>query len=310
MKTVALLGCRGQIGRSLIDNLPRDWMLRLFCGEPSSLDAVSAGRSVCAQSYEAFGQEAYDIVINTAGPGDPAQHRAMGGEMLRITERFDNMVLDYLSQHPEAGYIYMSSGAVYGPDSLGGPSQGSTSVVDVDHLDRCNAYALAKICAEAKHRLAGDWRIADLRIFGFFSRYINLQSQFFAAQAVAHLCRGATFHTHSSDFVRDYISPRDLADLIVWIIGQGIPNQAFDAVSAAPVSKFQMLDTLRERFGLRYVIDDGVVMPPVKSPSEGVTSHQKSYKSQHCSKFTSLETISRAVDEIMSAGRGKIRVGV
>jgi len=55
-------------------------------------------------------------VINCVGIGDPGKLRNEMSSIFRVTERFDNLVLDYLECHPSALYLNMSSGAAYGQD--------------------------------------------------------------------------------------------------------------------------------------------------------------------------------------------------
>lgn len=305
MTNVAILGGCGHIARGLTVHLPADWNLQLFASKPEGF-AEAAARHAEVRPYQSFAAGNYDLIINAAGPGDPGSHRAIGADLFRITERFDNMVLDYLAQHPDAGYVYMSTGAIYGPDYAEAGSSDPIYPVHVNRLGDANHYVLAKVAAEAKHRLAGALRIADLRIFGYFSRYIDLNAQFFAALAVSHLCRGQVFHTHPADFVRDYISPEDLAALVVWVFGQGVPNGVFDAISARPVTKFDLLDALKQRFGLRYAVDGGAVPQRQKVP---VTLDNKVYTNQYYPRAASLDTVVREVEELLRSEPRLGRVG-
>jgi hypothetical protein len=38
----------------------------------------------------------------------------MGSDIFKITEKYDDMVLEYLKLHKETKYFFLSSGAVYG----------------------------------------------------------------------------------------------------------------------------------------------------------------------------------------------------
>ena len=256
MTKVALLGARGQIARGLVENLPQDWRLDLFSRDPDVPHPEAAARRSAVKAYQAFATGTYDLVINAAGPGDPSVQRANGPATLRITETFDNMVLDYIRTHPATGYINLSTGAVYGKDyraAVGKP----LAELNVKDLGNANAYTLAKLVAETKHRQAPELHIADLRIFGYFSRRVDLASGFFMAQVMEHLLGGRPFHTGPADFVRDFIAPEDLAAHIVNLYEADVPNAYFDAVSARPVTKFEILEALGDRFGLRYIVEEG-----------------------------------------------------
>jgi nucleoside-diphosphate-sugar epimerase len=271
MTTVALLGARGQIARGLVKDLPQDWRLDLFSRDSMPPHDEAGVRGVPILPYAQFGTGAYDLVVNAAGPGDPSVQRASGGEIFRITEAFDNLVLDYVRARPKTCYINLSTGAVYGTDyyaALGKPIY----ELNVNALANTNAYALAKLTAEAKHRQMPDLRIADLRIFGYFSRRIGLSSGFFMAQVMHHLLDKRPFRTGPADFVRDFIAPEDLAAHIVALYGAGVPNAYFDAVSARPVTKFEILEVLGDQFGLRYIVDGGE--PVLLDRSKSVISAQ------------------------------------
>jgi NAD dependent epimerase/dehydratase family len=304
MTTVALLGAHGQIARGLIGHLPADWDLRLFSRDPAFPNPEALSRGVTLARYEEFSGGEYDLIINAAGPGDPAVHRAIGADIFRITERFDNMVLDYLGRNPVAGYVNLSTGAIYGLNFEARHADDPVYSLHVNALNRGSAYVLAKLCAEAKHRNSQYLRIADLRIFGYFSRLVDLKSQFFLAQAVSHLRAGNTFHTHPADFVRDYISQEDLAAQIAALYECGLPNGAFDAVSAEPITKFGILNALRDRFGLRFVVEGEISDSARFSSQKHVTLGGARGKNIYCAKMTSLQLISREVEELIRSSRG------
>lgn len=256
MTTVAILGARGQIARGLVKYLPQGWVLELFSRNPNLPHIEATERGAPILHYDKFATGAYDLIINAAGPGDPSVHRTIGREILRITETFDNMALDLIGTHPEMPYINLSTGAVYGTDYgtvAGDPVYG----LNVNDLAHTNAYVLAKLAAETKHRQSQDLKIADLRIFGYFSRRMDLASGFFMAQVAEHMRDDRRFRTGPADFVRDFIAPEDLATHIVTLYDRGVPNAAFDAVSAEPVTKFDILEALGDRFGFRYVVEGG-----------------------------------------------------
>jgi nucleoside-diphosphate-sugar epimerase len=256
MTTVALLGARGQIARGLVKDLPQEWRLDLFSRDSALPHDEAATCGIPILPYAQFTAGSYDLVINAAGPGDPSVQRSSGGEILRITEAFDNLVLDYVRTRPETRYINLSTGAVYGTDyyaAVGKPIY----ELRVNDLANTNAYALAKLTAETKHRQLPNLHIADLRIFGYFSRRISLSSGFFIAQVMDHLLGERPFRTGPADFVRDFIAPEDLAAHIVALYDAGAPNAYFNAVSARPMTKFEILEVLGDQFGLRYIVEGG-----------------------------------------------------
>ena len=65
--------------------------------------------------FAAFNADAhFDAILNFVGVGNPAQAAAMGASIFDVTLKYDEMALDYVRQHPNCRYIFLSSGAAYG----------------------------------------------------------------------------------------------------------------------------------------------------------------------------------------------------
>ncbi|MFN3076466.1 MAG: NAD-dependent epimerase/dehydratase family protein [Alphaproteobacteria bacterium] len=295
MTVVAILGARGQIARGIVAHLPREWDLRLFSRDPERPHAEARERGVPVLANERFGDGRYDVVLNAAGSGDPVVHRALGAGVLRMTETLDNLVLDHLVLRPETAYLYLSTGAIYGaydPNYDNPVADDPYLCLPLDRLGKVNPYVVAKLAAETKHRHLSGLRIADLRIFGYFSRHMDPGSGFFLAQAAAALGSGRPFHTHPTDFVRDLVSPEDLAGQIAALVAQDVPNDAYDAVSAKPVTKFEILDNLRAGFGLEYVVDGGAAVR-FPSPDRVTSLSGRQKRVTYHPRMTSLELVLR-----------------
>jgi nucleoside-diphosphate-sugar epimerase len=216
------------------------------------------GPGIQVLPYDLWGSCSCDLVINAAGSGDPQVIRKPGLDLIRCTEHFDYLTLDYLKEHPQTGYIYLSSGAVYGPPREEAVTQDSVVTLPINRLTAGHAYSIAKIAAETRHRLLPDFKIADVRIFGFFSRYINPKAGFFLSEVAACLLENRSLVTHSRNFIRDYIGAPDLAMLIRNLMAAGIPNGAYDACSEEPVTKLEILESLQTELGLRWRTLDGL----------------------------------------------------
>lgn len=285
---VAMLGARGQIARSISPHLPAHWRVTLF--SRSSDDG--------ALPYEALPDHQFDLIINAAGPGDPAIHRAGGLDTFRIIEYFDNLSLDYVRRNPGCAYIFMSTGAVYGNGYECPGDEDSILRLPVNGLGQAHNYLLAKLVAEAKHRAVPDHRIADLRVFGYVSAAMNLESGFFLAEAARCLKEGRPFVTNAADFHRDIVSPEDLARLITILAGAGVPNGAYDACSAAPTTKFAILDLLEHRFGLKVEVEPSGERNrlPVM---DRLSNLQGAIRLGYRAEFTSIESVEQAFDRIL-----------
>lgn len=274
MKRIALFGATGHIGKGIIYKYPSsEWRLSLFSRNVTNATRFLGGLSqdrglVDIKEYGDFLAGEYDVVINAAGPGDPAKIRESGSGIFEITEYFDNLALRYLANHPTSAYINISTGVLYG-DAYGSMAcEDSLFSVSLNKpADKYHGYRVAKLNAEAKHRFLPQCAIADVRVFGYFSRFIDPNGMFFLSQVVRCLQKKKVFETSEEDFVRDYIGMDEIVDFVRKLIAAGTPNNSYDIYSARPTTKWELIEVLRDRFGLLCQTPSGrkKVCPPLIS---------------------------------------------
>lgn len=233
MKRIAILGSTGHIAKGLIDNLPEVYEFQLY--------SRSKDRPLGLFPYED-----HDIVINCIGVKEKLWQEPF--QIFKITETFDNMVLDYVQKHPETLYINFSSGAVFG--SLYDEPAAPWIAMCPDSF-----YGISKMNSEAKHRSLEHLSIVDIRVFSYFSKHLHPDSLCLMSEILSCIKNGKELITSHQDFYRDYIHPKDLAQLVEKIIDLHSVNVAFDAYSLRPCSKFEMLDYFKDAYDLRYRID-------------------------------------------------------
>ena len=265
MTAIALLGATGHIAKSLIAVWPEP--LLLYARRPEAVTAFIAAEGLPADRLRvfplsAFGHEPVEVVINAIGLGQPGKVAAGRLQFFRDTERFDNLVLDWQERHPHGLYLFFSSGAVYGAGFAQPGGAGSQLCLPVNPPDPQSFYGLAKYHAEAKHRASADHHIVDIRIFGFVSRFIDLEGELFLSELARALLGRHELVTGAHTMVRDYTGPTELAGLITaciaaWQRATEPLNCAVDLRSTAPVDKFELLDHLAATLGLRYRTDHG-----------------------------------------------------
>lgn len=308
---LAILGASGHIGKNLTERFCQrtDCVLYLFARDSAKMQKFCTGLQVKAEivitAFAEFERFTYDAVINCIGVSDPGKRTETGAEIFRITEEFDNLVLNYLSKHTDCRYINMSSGAVYGADfSVPADDQRKASyLLNPIHAD--DYYSIAKLNAEAKHRAYVNLAIVDLRVFGFFSKHIDIRGGFLLADAARCLLMKQRMKTGSSDMIRDYVYPDDLFR-IVELCTEGAPrNIALDVYSAAPVNKFTLLDMLHNDFCLEYVIVEQLeqkVEGEIRNQYFSVNrqAQELGYKPLH----SSLEVVQREMSLIIARGQG------
>ena len=281
---IAIMGGSSHIARNLIVRFGARTTdrLTLFCRDKRPVDAflrryVSGGRTTVVEGYGDFLTRRFDAVIDCVGAGTPGSPGFNPANWFDTLQKFDDLALEYLRRvNPQAALITFSSGAVYGSRTPGPFGDGTMYQVDVNAPATEDFYALSRLYAEAKHRAHGELRIADLRVFAFYSRFVDPDAGYFMTDVLKALLRGEELVTTPRDMVRDYIAPDDLFDAVRFCLGQNRINRAFDLRSVTPAGKFDILEHFKERFGLRWRF-------------AGVPASPNGDKPVYCSQSTALE---------------------
>lgn len=259
---VAILGATSHIAKNLIYFFCKDpqYELSLFARNAGAvqafLQAIGSATTPIILGFDAFPAGDYDAVINCVGIADPCKQKAAGVELFRLTERFDNLVLDYLGSHEQIVYVNFSSGAVYGTAFETGVTEESAAVIAVNKIGPADYYRISKLNSEAKHRAMPNRKIIDLRVFSFFSRFIDLEAGFLLCEMTRCAMEHRVFHTNAVDIVRDYVAPSDLFALVELCLRVGKDNLALDAYSAKPVRKSELIELFAREFGLETQVDE------------------------------------------------------
>lgn len=306
MKKIALLGATGYIGRSLLAEFFDDKdKVQLFLFSRSKdkiknlIKVKPKGYKVTACSFNKFNSLDYDVIINCTGIGDPMILKKEPGDIFKITEEIDNMILKYLSRKPKTLYINFSSGAVYGRDYKKAINSETKSVLNVNNISVSEYYSIAKINAEAKHRSMPILNIVDLRVFAFFSRFVNIDSGFLMSEMINCIKNKKVFKTNDENIIRDYICPKDLFSIIRAVIKKQKINDFFDVYSLKPVSKFELLSFLEKKYGLKYIIKKSLRSDNKIVSKNVYYSKDRKLKDIGCSpRFSSLKGIEFEIDRM------------
>ena len=276
MKKIAILGATGYIGRSLAHriSLEKTWEVFLF-SRSSNIEGIH--NIIELKKYK------YDVILNCTGIGNPQILRKSGVGIFKVTETMDSMLTDYLEKNPQTICIHMSSGAVY-------------KKIDPESITPADFYSIAKINSEAKHRALSHLNIVDLRVFAFFSRFIDVGLEFFMSDVVKCIQSKKTLETGREDMVRDYVCPEDLLSLIKKIISKKKINDFFDVYSKAPASKFEILDFLKEKYGLKYKLKaDFNKISPTGNKKNYCSTNKKASILGYIPKFSSISGIENEI---------------
>jgi nucleoside-diphosphate-sugar epimerase len=257
---IAVMGGSSHIAKNLIVRfaaLP-ECRLTLFCRDTAPVAEfvrrhVPGGDVETVCGYGDFMTRPFDAIVNCVGAGTPGNPGFSPRNWFDTLQRFDDLALDYLKRSGgRTTLIGFSSGAVYGSRTPGPFSGGSTVELPVNSPATGDFYTISRLYAEAKHRMHRDLRIVDLRVFSFYSCFIDVGAGYFMSDVLKALLDGAELTTSPADMVRDYISPDDLFDAVRFCIGLEDANRAFDLRSRAPAGKFEILESFGARFGLRW----------------------------------------------------------
>jgi len=296
---IAILGATSQIAQDLILSFSKhkDYVFFLFGRNVNLLEKwinrENLNNKYSAQEYSCFNNsQSYDVIINFVGIGDPVKAQKMGGDIFKITEQYDGMALDYVKCHKETKYIFLSSGAVYGGNYQEPVNKNTVAMIDINNLDSTDWYTIAKLYAEAKHRSLSNLSIVDIRVFNYFSHTQDMTARFLITDIVRAIKNKEVFKTSSNNIVRDFITPPDFYHLIQAIIDYDPINIALDCYTKSPVAKFDLLDKLKDKFGLKYEISKVVKVVNATGVKINYYSLNKTAKSiGYNPKNTSLEGI-------------------
>ena len=306
MIKIAILGATGHIAKNLIYWFSKDKNkdIYLFSRDISKLKSFIQKNNItmnyCVDYNNLFDIECYDLVedlalskvkfdviINCIGKGDPQEIEKMGSEIFFLTEEWDNKILEYLKIHPKALYINFSSGVVH-------------TQFDIDNLSHQHFYEIAKINSEAKHRALPDLNIVDLRLYGFFSRFTDLNAKFFMSALMKSIKNKTPFTADRELMVRDYINPKDLCSLIDLCIERKTLNGAFDTYSLKPVEKQEILNYFKENYDLNLKLVDEFNSPTTVNKSIYYSETKGAYQVGYFPKYTSMDTIKEESKYLLS----------
>lgn len=304
---IAILGASGHIGKNLVLYFSKEKKYKLFLYSRDNnklskiINDIIPEYSCSINTYNSFDKFGYDVIINCTGISDPYEIKNNGSSIFNITEYYDNKILDYLEKNHSAFYINMSSGAIYGEEFIRPVEDSTYSKLIVNNPTPGNFYSIAKICSETKHRALKHLNITDLRLFGFFSRFIDLDSTFFMSELASSIKNDKTFLTNKIDFIRDFVHPKDLYALVEKCIHKKSINDAIDVYSMAPVSKFEILNNMSQKYDLKYDIKEDLnFYSPTGIKKNYYSLSRKAESIGYHPTYSSIDTIVSEIDHILS----------
>jgi len=163
-----------------------------------------------------------------------------------------------LKSNQQTIYINFSSGAIY-RDFSKPAFFDSKSSITINHIDSKDFYSIAKINSEAKHRSNNSLTIFDIRVFSYFSKFIDLEGPSFITEIICCLKNNKPFITNSNDMLRDYSGSDDLFQLVKKCSEHSGVNSGFDLYTTNPVSKFEIIDFFSKNYSLKWEIEKSII---------------------------------------------------
>jgi len=256
---VAIIGAASHIAKGLIFFLKDDQSIELHLyarnlEKVTSFSMLIDYKNPILKPFSEFNDDRIDVIINCIGITYTSILDSFSENVFELTEKFDHLILDYIRNNLETTYINFSSGAVYGT-SFNLPASITTKTsIDVNNIRTEDYYRIAKLNSEAKHRSLNYYNIIDLRIFGYYSRFIDLTKNYLMTDIISCIKEKRTLKTSPTNIIRDYIHPIDLSNIIKTCFEGKKINQALDVKSKKSISKMEILNFFKQNHGLKFEI--------------------------------------------------------
>lgn len=252
---IAILGATGHLSKCVFWSFFQDSEVEFFLFSRSKIRAeIFYGQFVNAKikyfdDYQMFHAFDYDLIFNGIGSWDSKDQPS--NSIFSITEYYDNLIMTYQKAHPQSMSIHVSSGAAYANPFSTPANENTQTEIMINQIVEKDFYSIAKINSEAKHRAFPELNIVDIRLFGFFSRYMSLEYTYLLSSLIRSVKNHQTFKMIKDDFWRDYIHMDDFSLLLHEIIKTKKLNIAIDVRSKLPISKNELVHFFIEKYGLK-----------------------------------------------------------
>lgn len=311
---IAILGATSHIAKGLIKNFLEDgqFNMHLHTRSPDKIRSFlgTIGKStdnncVIHEGYNNFLRSSYDIIINCVGVGTLKKPGNNFSSYFTVTEKYDNLIIEYLLKNQNTLYISFSSGAVYGREHSAPVEENTINDIRVNKVSPADYYGITRLNSEAKHRSFKYLKIVDLRIFSYFSRFIDLTDGYFITEVMNCVLNQKLLVTNNVNIVRDYVHPKDLFSIIRKCMDAGKINASFDVFSTRPVEKREILDYFSLEYGLKYEIGQSLNhVSPTGSKGIYFSKNKSTTSIGYKPVFSSMDTIEQESKYILNIPSG------
>ncbi len=306
---IAILGGTGHLAKSLVDTNAQlgKWSIDLYVRDKPRAEAfikryASVEPAIEVLPIDSFNQDSRcDALVNCIGFGTPAGVSAAKSNLFSVTQLYDRLIDVFVQKQSHIPVVSFSSGAIYGSQLAGPIQDGHVAQLPIDPIDPVDFYRITKLASEAYHRSLFDKSIVDIRLFNFFSEFIDLTTGFLVADIASALLTDSSFVTNRTDVARDFFHPTDLYRLVDGVIRTGNLNAAIDAISLEPITKLDLIGRCQREYGLKVAFQENSFDSPT-----GIKSYyysqgfEKNKIIDFSPKFTSWDSIKLSLDKLLS----------
>ncbi len=210
----------------------------------------------------------YDYIIHGAAPVSKTSASGTPRQIFESIVYGTQNVLDFASRSDARKLLFISSGAIYGPQPpnmdaipehfLGGP----------DPLDSRSAYGEGKRAAEHLCNLHSDATGLDVtiaRCFAFVGPHLPLDGQFAIGNFIRDAINGETLRIKGDGLpLRSYLYAADLAIWLWHLLFLGLPKTAYNVGSDFAISILDLAKTVLSEARSKTPLEILVEQPPLE----------------------------------------------
>lgn len=293
---IAILGSSSRIAADFVSKAlyQPEFEFSLFARDIEKAASFIACPIEYVSPYSEFTSDRdFDAIINFVGKSSPGSRTAAKNTIRQTNREFDSLALNYIEQHNNCRYVYMSSGAALG-SNFQSPADARTPYSS----EMMDEYSSSKQETEHLHRTFANRQIIDIRIFSYFHRSQDLSNDFFLSNLVRSIRSQSELIVDPHDISRDYLGADDFSRLVTATLNAETTNFVVDAYSRAPISKFQLLDACADRFSLKFRINSD--METVAPGRFNYYSLARSADVDYTPQKSSLENVLFEIEAIVS----------
>ncbi len=196
----------------------------------------------------------FDYVLHMAGEPHGPRYTTNPTDMSYDLVVGTRRVLQFAAATQAARCLFISSGAVYGP-------QTDREYIDEDTPQRSEPSASRRAYAEAKRigeEIALESGVPTIiaRPFAFIGAGLPLDASFAASQFLADGLAGRPIRVRNGNVVRSYLDAADLAEWLWAILMRGQPGRAYNVGSDRPTTLEKLAHAVADQCGVNVEIAD------------------------------------------------------